>query len=104
MQIRTSVMSREFKNYFLNIIKKESFYIDIISMLIGCVIIAVTAVSFYAGDASLIKVVFGLALVITLMNWYKGSKALSPMRYVYAACSVILFGMCVYSLFGILRR
>ena len=91
-------MSREFKNYFLNIIKKESFYIDIISMLIGCVIIAVTAVSFYAGDASLIKVVFGLALVITLMNWYKGSKALSPMRYVplfSSACvSIRCLGYC----------
>jgi hypothetical protein len=94
-------MSKEFKNYFLNIIKKESFYIDIISMLIGCVIIAVTAVSFYTGEAYLVKVVFALALVITVMNWYKSFKALSPMRYVYAACSVVLIGMCVYSLFTI---
>ena len=94
-------MSKEFKNYFLNIIKKESFYIDIISMLIGCVIIAVTAVSFYTGEAYLVKVVFALALVITVMNWYKSFKALSPMRYVYAVCSAVLIGMCVYSLFTI---
>ena len=94
-------MSREFKNYILNIIKKESFYIDIISILIGCMIIAVTAVYFYTGDEACVRAVFILALAVTLMNWYKSHKALSPMRHAYAACSVILIVACIYSMFRI---
>ncbi len=94
-------MNREVKNYFLNIIKKESFYIDIISTITGCAVIALTAISFYTGEMRLLKLVFVLALLITLMNSYKSYKISSPMRFVYGVFSVILIGVCIYAVFNL---
>ncbi|HAG68898.1 MAG TPA: hypothetical protein DCL38_02880 [Lachnospiraceae bacterium] len=91
-------MYREAKAYIRNIIRKESFYIDILSTLIGLAVIVLTAVAFIAEAEGLIRVIFILALVLSAMNVYKGFKLCTPTRYIYAVFTVILVFVSVYSL------
>ncbi len=90
-------MRKEFRAYFLNIIKKESFYIDVLSILAGVAIIALTAVAFFTVNRALLKAVFSVALFLTLINSHKGFREGTPTKMLYLALSVVLLGVCIYS-------
>ncbi len=90
-------MNKEVKDYLRNTLKKESFYIDVISSILGLTVIILTAVSFYTDRTGLLKAVFVLAFLIMIINAYKGFKLRLPTRYIYAVLSLVMAGMCIYS-------
>ena len=90
-------MNRELKAYLKNVLKKESFYIDVLSTILGVIIIVLTAVAFLGDAMGLLKTIFTLALLLVALNVFKGFRVGAPTRYIYAAFALILLGTCIYS-------
>ncbi|MCR4922766.1 MAG: hypothetical protein K5931_02025 [Lachnospiraceae bacterium] len=91
-------MRKEVKAYIKNVIKGENFHIDIISTFLGFIICIFTLVVFFNQElVSLIKYIFALALILVLLNVYKGYKFKCPERRLYLLFTVIMIGATVYS-------
>ncbi len=90
-------MRNEYTAYIKNSIKKENFYIDIVSTVLALSIIVLSAVAFFKEDKSLFKAIFTVAFIVAGINAFKGFRSNTPTRMIYAAFSGLLIIVCIYS-------
>ncbi|MBQ7563436.1 MAG: hypothetical protein IJT16_05545 [Lachnospiraceae bacterium] len=91
-------MKKEYLLYLKNYLKKESFYIDILSVILGILIIAVALTAVIGNRTSLLKAVFGLSLFVAVINACKGFLKQTPTKLIYAGISVALVIVWIFSL------
>ena len=90
-------MRDEYIAYIKNCIKKENFYIDILSTFFAFAIIALSAVAFFKEDKGFFKAIFTLAFLIAGLNTYKGFRSNTPTKMIYAVVCGVLAVVCIYS-------
>ncbi|MCR5735873.1 MAG: hypothetical protein K6G22_14830 [Lachnospiraceae bacterium] len=92
-------MKKEERSYIRNLVKKEIFYIDLISGILSFIICILTLLIFLNQKLTgLIGYVFSIALLISGLNAYKGYKYNTPTKRMYLLFSVISFAVMIYSL------
>ncbi len=90
-------MRNEYITYIKNSIRKENFYIDILSTVFAFAIIVLTATAFFTENKSFFKAIFTLAFIVSAMNAVKGFRSNTPTKMIYAVFSGILVIACIYS-------
>ncbi len=91
-------MKKEYIIYLKNYLRRESFYIDILSVILGIAIIVSSLVVIIAGYPPLLKAVFGLSFLLAGINAYKGFRKNAPTRMIYAGSSAVLLIVWIVSL------
>ena len=94
-------MRKVILSYLRNSIRQESFYVDILSILLGLTIVVLSVIALIEGDKANLKITFLLALILCVINIYKGFRLKTPTRYIYAVCAGLLAGASVYSYFAL---
>jgi len=68
-------MKKETKAYVKNVIKSEFFFVDLINVILGIAIVALTFLSLlYNGQMIWFSFVFLLGMVLMALNCYKGIR------------------------------
>ena len=91
-------MKKEFRFYLKNYLKRESFYIDILSVLLSIAVIAVSLTAVIGNLPGLLKTVFGLTLFLAAINTIRGFLKQTPTRLIYAGATALLTVIWIYSL------
>ncbi|MCR5106726.1 MAG: hypothetical protein K6B28_01040 [Lachnospiraceae bacterium] len=92
-------MRKETLSYIKNIVKKESFHIDLVSVLLaGLICISTAVVLLNDSLMNLIKYIFVMAFILSALNAYKGYKNNAPTKFMYfifAVITLILVILCI---------
>ncbi len=94
-------MKKESKAYIKNVVKNEFFFIDLINVILGIMILVLSALSLFdSGRMLRFAIVFILGTVLMALNCYKCLRKKSFLGVVYgifmlvlAAAAVITFGI-----------